>query len=107
MIKASLADVEKALEYSFHCTLPAMLHACFPDKAFITRREQRAMHATQHAHFRAALASIAGELPENSRGRYWLEQGLHGQDLLFCRYKNAPADGQKRQLCHVGYIPPL
>ena len=107
MIKVRLADVEKALKYSFHCTLPAMLRACFPDKAFITRREQRAMHATQHAHFRAALASIAGELPENSRGRYWLEQGLHGQDWLFSRYKNAPAEEQKRQLGQVRYIAHL
>ena len=107
MIKVRLADVEKALKYSFHCTLPAMLRACFPDKAFITRREQRAMHATQQAHFRAALASLAGELPENSRGRYWLEQGLHGQDWLFSRYKNAPAEEQKRQLGQVGYIAHL
>ncbi len=107
MIKVRLADVEKALKYSFHCTLPAMLRACFPDKAFITRREQRAMHATQQAHFRAALASIAGELPENSRGRYWLEQGLHGQDWLFSRYKNAPAEEQKRQLGQVRYIAHL
>ncbi len=107
MIKVRLADVEKALTYSFHCTLPAMLRACFPDKAFITRREQRAMHAAQQAHFRAALASIAGELPENSRGRYWLEQGLHGQDWLFSRYKNAPAEEQKRQLGQVRYIAHL
>ena len=107
MIKVRLADVEKALTYSFHCTLPAMLRTCFPDKAFITRREQRAMHATQQAHFRAALVSIAGELPENSRGRYWLEQGLHGQDWLFSRYKNAPAEEQKRQLGQVRYIAHL
>jgi uncharacterized protein (TIGR02679 family) len=107
MIKVRLADVEKALTYSFHCTLPAMLRACFPEKAFITRREQRAMHAAQQAHFRAALVSIAGELPENSRGRYWLEQGLHGQDWLFSRYKNAPAEEQKRQLGQVRYIAHL
>ena len=107
LIKVRLADVEKALKHSFHCTLPAMLRACFPDSAFITRREQRAMRATQQAHFRAALASIAGELPENSRGRYWLEQGLHGQDWLFSRYKNAPAEEQKRQLGQVEYIAHL
>ncbi len=107
MLKVKLADVEKALKHSFHCTLPAMLRACFPDREFVTRREQRAMRATQQAHFRSDLASIAEELPEKSRGRYWLEQGLHGQDWLFSRYKNAPAEEQQRQLGQVRYIAHL
>jgi uncharacterized protein (TIGR02679 family) len=106
-IKVRLADVEKALYHSFNCTLPDLLRAYFPDQPLVTRAERRAKHATHQAHFRSALTSITVELPETSRGRYWLEQGLHGQEWLFSRYKNAPAEEQERQLQLARYIANL
>ena len=106
-IKVRLVDVEKALKHSFNCTLLDMLCACYPDQELITRAEQRASHATRQAHFRFALASITAELPEKSRGRYWLEQGLRGQEWLFSRFKNSRAEEQERQLQLVRYIANL
>ena len=105
--KVRLKDVEKALEHSFRCTLPDMLRAHFPDKELVTRAQQRADHAIYQAHFRSALSSITAELPLESRGRYWMEQGTHGQEWLFSRYKNAKAEEQERQLQLVRYIAHL
>ncbi len=106
-IKVRLIDVEKALEHSFNCALLDMLRAYYPNQELITRAEQRASHATHQAHFRSALTSITAELPEKSRGRYWLEQGLHGQEWLCSRFKNARAEEQERQLQLVRYIANL
>jgi len=106
-IKVRLADVEKALMHSFNCTLPAMLRAFYPDRALVTRAEQRTSHATHQAQFRSALAAIAAGLPAEARGRYWLEQGSHGQEWLFSRYKNAQLEEQERQLQLVRYIANL
>src|SRR5260221_1983890 len=50
------------------------------------------------ADFRVMLISIGTTLPAGSRGGYWLEHGLHGQEWLFARYKNAPLEEQQRQL---------
>ncbi len=106
-IKVKLKDVEKALKHSFNCTLLEMLRAYYPDQVLITHAEQRANHATHQAHFRSALTSITAELPEASRGRYWLERGLHGQEWLFSRFKNARAEEQEQQLQLVRYIANL
>src|SRR2546429_3524344 len=106
-LKVRLKDVEKALEHSFRCTLPDLLRAHFPDKELVTRAQQRADHAVYQAHFRSALSSITAELPLESRGRYWMEQGTHGQEWLFSRYKNAKAEEQERQLQLVRYIAHL
>ena len=62
------------------------------------------MRAIHEADFRAALASIAIELPEDSRSRHWLLHGQHGQDWLFSHYKNEPAEEQERQLNMVRYV---
>jgi hypothetical protein len=87
-IKIRLTDFDNALQRSgFACTLPELLSAFFPDSPLVTRPEQRAAHATHQTNFRTALLSIAAELPEGSRGRQWLEQGQHGQEWLFSRYK--------------------
>ncbi|MDQ6643562.1 MAG: TIGR02679 domain-containing protein, partial [Chloroflexota bacterium] len=106
-IKVRLADVAKALMHSFNCTLPAMLRAYFPDRALVTRSEQRASHATHQAQFRSTLTAIATGLPAEARGRYWLEQGSHGQEWLYSRYKNAQLEEQERQLQLVRYIANL
>src|SRR5256885_2468558 len=106
-LKVRLKDVEKALEHSFQCTLPDILRVHFPDKELVTRAQQRANHATYQAQFRSALSSITTELPLESRGRYWMEQGTHGQEWLFSRYKNAKAEEQERQLQLVRYISNL
>jgi len=104
-IKVRLVDVDRALRQSgFACELPDLLNAFFHGKPLVTRPQQRAMRAIHEADFRAALASIAIELPEDSRGRHWLLQGQHGQDWLFSHYRNEPAEEQERQLNMVRYV---
>src|SRR2546421_2290410 len=104
-IKVRLVDVDRALRQSgFACELPDLLNAFFPGKPLVTRPQQRAMRAVRAADFRAALASIAIELPEDSRGRHWLLDGQHGQDWLFSHYKNEPEEEQERQLNMVRYV---
>src|SRR2546423_1605683 len=104
-IKVRLVDVDMALRQSgFACELPDLLNDFFPGKPLVTRPQQRAMRAIHEADFRAALASIAIELPEDSRGRHWLLQGQHGQDWLFSHYRNEPAEEQERQLNMVRYV---
>src|SRR5712691_2359348 len=104
-IKVRLVDVDRALRQSgFACELPDLLNAFFPGKPLVTRPQQRAMRAIHEADFHAALASIANELPEDSRGRHWLLHGQHGQDWLFSHYKNEPAEEQERQLNMVRYV---
>ena len=73
-VKLRLAGIDKALLHSFQCTLPDMLRAYFPEREIVTRAEQRAIHAEHQAHFHEALAALAAELPEDSRGRCWLQQ---------------------------------
>ena len=102
--KVRLADIEKAISHSFGSTLPDVLEAFFPDQPLLTRQEQRAAHSLHQAEFRAQLLSIAEELPDSSRGRDWLLHGQHGQEWLFSRYKNAPADEQEQQLKLARYI---
>ncbi len=106
-IKVKLVDVERALKHSFDCTLSDMLRAYFPDQELVTRAEQRAIRATQQAQFHSTLLSLATELPEASRGRYWLQHGLHGQEWLFSRYKNAPVEEQHLQLEQIRYVANL
>ncbi len=106
-IKIRLADVEKALQHSFNCTLPDMLRAYFPGHTLVTRAELRSNRASYQQHFRAALLSLAEGLPETSQGRYWLEQSQHGLEWLCSRYKNAPIEEQERQLQQAQYIATL
>ena len=104
-IKVRLVDVDRALRQSgFDCELPDLINDFFPGKPLVTRPQQRAMRAVHEADFRAALVSIAIELPEDSRGRHWLLDGQHGQDWLFSHYKNEPAEEQERQLNIVRYV---
>ena len=104
-LKVRLVDVDKALRQSgFDCTLPDVLTAFFPDQPLVTRPQQRTARAMQQADFRTALLAIVTALPEDSRGRLWLSQGLHGQEWLFSRYKNAPLEEQERQLALIRYI---
>lgn len=103
-LKVKLVDLEKTLKHSFDCTLPELLSAFFPDQPLVTRQAKRSAHALHQADFRAMVLSIATTLPEGSRGRYWLEHGLHGQEWLFARYKNAPLEEQERQLEVVRYV---
>jgi uncharacterized protein (TIGR02679 family) len=103
--KVRLVDIDNALRQSgFACTLPDVLSAFFPDEPLVTRPEQRAAQAIHQADFSSALFSIAAEQPKESRGRLWLLHGQHGQQWLFSRYKNAPAEEQERQLQLVRYI---
>lgn len=106
-IRVRLADVEKVLQRSFSCSLPDVLRACYPDRELITRPEQRVTRATLQTQFHASLMAIASELPEGSRGRCWLQQGSHGEEWLFSRYKNASLEEQRRQLRHVRYVANL
>jgi uncharacterized protein (TIGR02679 family) len=106
-IKVRPVDVEKALNHSFDCTLPELLRTFFPDRKLITRPERRTIHTAHQAHFHSALMAIAADLPEESRGRCWLQQGSHGQEWLYSRYKNASLEEQQRQLQQVSYIANL
>jgi uncharacterized protein (TIGR02679 family) len=106
-IRVKLADVEKALLHSFNCTLPDLLRAYFPDRELVTRVEQRAQHSERQSSFRAALTSLTTQLPQDAHGRYWLEHGLHGEQWLYARYKNASTQEQQRQLKLVTYIARL
>ena len=104
-IKVRLIDFDRALRQSgFACELPDLLDAFFPDKLLVTRPQQRAARAIHQTDFRAALVSLAMELPDDSRGRRWLLYGQHGQDWLFSHYKNEPAEEQERQLNIVRYV---
>jgi uncharacterized protein (TIGR02679 family) len=106
-IKVKLVDVEKALQHSFNCTLPDLLRACFPDRALVTRVERQAQHTQYQLDFRAALASLIAQLPQDTQGRHWLEHGSHGESWLYARYKNASPEEQQRQLKQVAYIASL
>lgn len=98
-IKIRLSDIDTALRRSgFACTLPEVLSAFFPDQSLVTRREQRAAHSTHQSDFHTALQTIMLQQPDETRGRHWLEQGQHGIEWLYTRYKNAPKDEQERQL---------
>ncbi len=104
-IKVRLVDIDNVLRRSgFACTLPDVLTAFFPDAPLVTRPQQRTARALQQENFRTALLAIATALPEESRGHLWLLQGLHGQEWLFSRYKNAPVEEQERQLALARYI---
>lgn len=106
-IRVKLVDVEKALFHSFNCTLPDLLRASFPDRSLVTRVERRAQHTQLQSDFRAALASLITQLPQDTQGRHWLEYGSHGEQWLYARYKNAPLEEQQRQLKLVAYIAGL
>lgn len=103
-LRVKPVDVEKALQHSFNCTLPELLIAFFPDQPLVTRQAKREAHAIHQEEFRAKLLSLAQALPDDSQGRRWLEHGYHGQEWIFTRYKNSPADEQERQLILVRYI---
>ncbi len=98
-IKIRLSDIDAALRRSgFACTLPEVLSAFFPDQPLITRKEQRAAHNIHQSDFHVALQTIMLQELDETRGRHWLEQGQHGMEWLYTRYKNTPKDEQERQL---------
>jgi len=104
LVKIKLTDVEKALKYSFNCTLPDVLTAFFPDQPLVTRSERRLAHSQHQAHYRVALTAIVAQLPEGSRGCSWLMHGSHGLEWLYLRYKNASPEEQEQQLTLVRHI---
>jgi uncharacterized protein (TIGR02679 family) len=105
VIKIRLVDMDNALRQSgFACTLPDLLSAFFPGQPLVTRPEKRAAHAARQDSFRAALQCIVAPLPAASRGRLWLEQGQHGLEWLFSRYKNTTSEEQAHQLATIRYI---
>lgn len=103
-LRVRLVDFEKALLHSFGCSLSALLTAAFPDQPLITRRTVREASAERQARFHAALTVLISALPESSRGRSWLQQGVHGGEWLFARYKNASVEEQEQQLSLMSYI---
>jgi len=103
-LKIKLSDIEKALQHSFDCGLPELLIAFFPDQPLMTRQAKREAHIIHQTKFRTNLLNIASTLHEGSQGKYWLQHGQHGQEWIFSRFKNFPADEQERQLKLVCYI---
>ena len=103
-LRIKLIDFENALLHSFGCNLPALLTAAFPDAPLITRKAQRESHSIHQTQFHDALTNLATALPSNSRGRIWLEQGVHGTEWLYSRYKNTSTEEQNHQLSLIKYI---
>ncbi len=104
-MKVRLIDIDTALKESgFACTLPDLLGAFFADQPLITRPEKRAAHLLHQHNFQADLQAITSSHPSASRGRRWLEQGSHGLEWLFSRYKNASREEQERQLSTIRYV---
>lgn len=108
VIKLKLSEMDAALQNSgFHCTLPELLEAFFPDQPLITRLQLRAVHITRQEKFRHALEALVEAQSEDTRGRHWLLKGQHGLEWLYGRYKNAGEEEQERQLTTIKYIVTL
>jgi uncharacterized protein (TIGR02679 family) len=103
-LKIKLSDIEKALQHSFNCGLPELLTAFFPGQPLVTRPAKREAHAIHQTNFRTNLLFLVATLREGSQGKYWLQHGQHGQEWIFSRFKNSPADEQERQLQLVRYV---
>jgi uncharacterized protein (TIGR02679 family) len=93
-----LSDFQQALATSsFACDLPDLLTAFFPDRPHLTNPQRREQRSQAHAQFLSALTTITQQAgPE--RGQRWLCEGLHGQEYLFRRYKNASRHEQDQLL---------
>ncbi len=101
-LKVRVAELEKAVQHSFACSLPALLNAFFPDQPLVTRQERRATHTAHQEAFHQQLTAIAEQLPAGSRSRDWVLHGQHGLAWLFSRYKNEAA--YERQLELIRYV---
>src|SRR5579859_1683858 len=100
-----LSDFQQALnESSFACDIPTLLRALFPERPHLTRPEQRELRASAQQRFYEALSMLAAELPDDSKGKYWLLYGTHGREALFRRYKNESPATQEQLLRAVGII---
>lgn len=101
-IPVKLVAFDEALRRSsFHCSLPDLLQAFFPDQDLITRPQQRAAHTSHQEHFHAHLQTLASSLPAASSGALWLLHGRHGVSWLFARYKNISTSEQQQQLATI------
>ena len=108
IIKLKLSEMDAALQNSgFHCTLPELLEAFFPDQPLITRSQLRAVHITRQEKFRHTLEALADAQSEDTRGQYWLLKGQHGLEWLYGRYKNAGEEEQERQLTTIKHVVAL
>ena len=57
-LKVRVAELEKAVQHSFACSLPALLNAFFPEQPLVTRQERRAIHTAHQEAFQQQLAAI-------------------------------------------------
>jgi uncharacterized protein (TIGR02679 family) len=104
-IRVKLMEIDSALQRSgFACTLPELLSAFFPETPLITRQEKRAARNAHQHNFRSQLQALCEAFPSSSRGRSWLEQGQHGLEWLYSRYKNAALTEQEQQLATIRYV---
>jgi hypothetical protein len=86
--KIPLKAFDAALQQSgFHCTLPSLLSAFFPEQPLQTQKEQRAQQAANLAAFQQRLHDLTLTLPSDSLGKYWLLTGNHGLDWLISTQK--------------------
>jgi len=97
-ITVRLSDFQQALAASnFACDLPELLTALFPDRPHLTNPQRREQRSQAHTQFLNALTTITQQAgPE--RGQRWLLAGVHGQEALFRRYKNASSQEQDQLL---------
>jgi len=103
-LRVKLIEFEYVLLHSFGCNLPALIAAAFPNSPLVTRQAQRDAHTTHQTQFHDALTNLATPLPPASRAHSWLQQGVHGTEWLYSRYKNASEEEQDRQLSLIQYI---
>ena len=97
-ITVRLSDFQQALvTSSFACDLPDLLVALFPDRPQLTNPQRREQRSQAHTQFSNALTAITQQA-EHERGQRWLLEGLHGQESLFRRYKNASHQEQEQLL---------
>jgi uncharacterized protein (TIGR02679 family) len=99
-ITVRLSDFQQALAVSrFACELPELLAALFPERLHLTNPQRREQRSQSQAQFFAALTAITQQAG-HERGQCWLLEGLHGQEALFRRYKNA-LHHEQDQLLHA------
>lgn len=96
--KVSLKAFDAALQQSgFHCTLPSLLRAFFPEQSLQTRKEQRMQQAADQEAFQQRLQDLAQALPPDSLGQRWLFTGNHGLDWLLSTNKHLLSEDVKSQ----------
>lgn len=94
-LRLRLADLDRWLREAFGGSLEAALTA-YDGRPPARRADERARiereAALRRERWRRILAALAEELPEESLGRRWLNEGAHGAEWLVGRFDETPDD---------------